>query len=141
MFDARAYYASLDLPEFIDPTGRVHKGRILGTDHWQRLQVKLRLSKNSDGSYNPKGLNKAMRMITEATFPSKWWKPWEKSVADWIWELPEIGRMRAVWDFMRSQAKSRGTDLPENLGTLSLPILPLDKQDGLLDVPPTPSSL
>jgi hypothetical protein len=140
MFDARAYYATLESPTFIAPSGKVYVGQILGTDTWQRLNVKLRHARRENGTFEPSGLNVAMRLICDATFPRKWWKPWEKTVAHHVWEMPEIGRMRAVWDFMRSQAKSRGTDLPENLGTYQLPMLPLDKQDGLLDVPPMSGS-
>lgn len=136
MFDARAYYATLELPEFIAPNGKRYVGRILGADTWARLQTKLRVSKQADGTYNPRGLSSAMKLICDATFPKKWWKPWERSVADWVGTLPEIGKMRAVWDFMRSQAKARGENLPETLGTESTPTPPLDKQDVLLDVQP-----
>lgn len=117
MFDARAYYATLEVPVFIAPNGREYRGRILGADTWERLQQKLRLSRNSDGSFNPKGLAGAMRIICDETFPPNRWKPWDKSVADWVWELPEIGRYRAVWDFMQSQAKARGESLPPMPGT------------------------
>lgn len=138
-FDARAYYASLEAPEFIDPTGKRHVGVILGADTWERLQVRLRSSHREDGSYDRRGLSGAMRLICDATFPHPWYRR-GKSVTQWVWELPEIGRMRAVWDFMRSQAKSRGTELPETLGTYHLPILPDGKRDGLSDVPPTSGS-
>ncbi len=135
-FDARAYYASLEAPVFIDPTGKQHVGIILGTDSWERLQVKLRLARRDDGTYERRGLNGAMRLICDETFPRPWYRR-GKSVTQWVWELPEIGRMRAVWDFMRSQAKARGAEMPATLGTYQLPILPDDKRDGLSDVPPT----
>lgn len=117
MFDAQAYYKSITPPEFIDPTGKKHVGRILGADTWFKLQTSLRNPTRADGTTDHRKLDAAMKKIADAFFPHPWWKFREKSVRYWLWQMPFMGRMRAIWDFMQSQASAMGTSLPPLPGT------------------------
>lgn len=114
MFDAPVYLASIEPPVFVDLYGKKRIGRVLGTDHWLKLQSRLRLARAND--MNPAELNAAMIGFVEAVFPHSRWKFWEKSVAWHVGQLPQEGRVRAVWDFMQSQAKALGMEA-DSLGT------------------------
>lgn len=144
MFDAQQYLESIDHPTFIDPTGRKHVGRILGADHWLRLQLKLRRCRkiNEDGSetWDAAGLDRAMKEIVRAVFPTTWYKPWEKSVRHWLWKLPSIGRARAVWDFLQSLAKAMGEEVVPFPGTFLTDVLPSRKAADPSPALPTPAS-
>ena len=124
MFDSPAYYKSLTSPEFIDPTGKKHTGRVIGADTWFQMQAKLRSPIREDGTVDHHALMKAMRTMVNAFFPHPWWKFWEKSVAYWLWQMPMVGRMRAVYDFMQSQASAMGTSLSPLPGTHPISTLP-----------------
>lgn len=116
-FDARAYYDTLSAPVFIDPTGHRHVGRIIGADTYFRLQSKMRSPLRTDGTADPRALAKAMRTVVRAFFPHKWYQFRTKSVERWLWEMPSVGRMRAIWSFMQSQASAMGTTLGPLPGT------------------------
>lgn len=111
MFDSPALVAALTIPVFIDINGKKHVGRILGADSWFRLMARIRLVKRKDGTFDPRLLSNAMRMIVDEFFPRPWWKLWEKPVSYHVWQLPPELRMAAVWDFMQSQASVSGTEL------------------------------
>jgi len=111
MFDSPALVAALTTPVFIDLQGKKHVGRILGADSWFRLMSRIRLAKRTDGTFDPRQLNTAMRSIVDSFFPRARWKFWEKPVSWHVLQLPPQLRMAAVWDFMRSQASVSGTEL------------------------------
>lgn len=110
MFDAQAYWKTTEPPTFKDPKGRVHVGRLIGADTFMRLQATTR-TKKPDGTPDLQALNQSMRRIVEAMFPHPWWKVWSHSVQWYVWRLPQLARMRAIWDFMQSQARANGTEL------------------------------
>jgi len=112
MFDASSYLATLEPPVYVDRAGRKHVGRILGADQWLAFQQSLR---------DTKGIDPVLRRIVTNIFPHPWWKIWQRSVARDIWQLPPIGRMRAVWDFMQSQAKAMGVSFPGTFPQLPVP--------------------
>lgn len=132
MFDAPAYLAAFDAPTYIDQAGKKHVGRILGADHWLRLQIKMR-ARNDDGTPNYAEIERNMARIVNDMFPRAWWKVWERSVFSWLRQLPPMGRMQAVWDFMGSQAKAMGS---EPLGTFQTAIQHSDKPADLSPVSP-----
>ena len=124
MFDAQAYFKSLDPPVFVDPTGKRHVGQIIGADTWLRMQTRLRSPIRPDGTTDSVALTKAMRAVIKSFFPHPWYRFWEKSVLDWMWELPPVARMRAIWDFMQSQANAMGVLTTSPLGTSPTSTLP-----------------
>lgn len=139
MFDASAYLKTLEPPVFIDPNGKKHVGVIIGADTWFRLQQQMRGAKTKveDMDVAVRLTDAALYEIINAIFPPSKWKFWQKSVAYWIFRLPLKGRMRAVWDFMQSQAKAMGTELVPMPGMF--PTLE-DKVDAKPADSPTPGS-
>ena len=127
MFDAAAYYRSLTPPTFIDPTGKTHVGKIIGADTWFRMQTSIRSPIREDGSVDHVALTKAMKKMVNTFFPPTWRNLWEKTVARWLWEMPSIGRMRAVYDFMQAQASAMGTSMSPLPGTFPISTLPTDE--------------
>lgn len=125
MFDSPAYLRTQSPPVFIDSDGKTHTGQILGADTWLRLHGKLRLSRRDDGKYDPRALNIAMMALINAFFPRAWWKVWKRSVAWYVSQLPLDGRMRALWDFIRSQAIASGME-PAPLPGTTPQTLPTD---------------
>ncbi len=113
MFDAQAYLTTLEPPVYIDRAGKKHTGRVLGADQWLMFQHSLRASDNVD---------RILQRIVAHIFPHPWWKIWRHSVRWDIWQLPPIGRMRAVWNFMQSQAKAMGVSFPGTFPTLQPPL-------------------
>jgi hypothetical protein len=129
MFDSPALVAALATPVFIDLQGKTHTGRILGADSWFRLMASIRVVKRADGTFDPRLLSRAMRMIVDAFFPRPWWKFWEKPVSYHVWQLPPDLRMAAVWDFMQSQASVSGTELVPLPG-ITPPTSPMSRPGG-----------
>lgn len=129
MFDSPALVAALTTPVFIDLQGKKHVGRILGADSWFRLMAGIRVVKRNDGTFDPRLLGRAMRMIVDAFFPKAWWKFWVKPVSYHVWQLPPELRMAAVWDFMQSQASVSGTELVPLPG-ITLPTSPTSRPGG-----------
>lgn len=119
-FDARAYYDTLSAPVFIDRDGHRHVGSIVGADTYFQLQTKLRSPLRADGTADRRALDKAMRTVVRTFFPHKWYQFRTKSVEHWLWEMPYVGRMRAVWSFMHSQASMMGITLPPLPGTFPM---------------------
>lgn len=106
MFDAPEYAKAFEPPTFIDLDGKKYVGRLLGAHSWFKLQPAMRAI-GKDGELDHKEIEKATFKIVGALFPTPWWAPW-RSVARKVWKLPPLMRVRAVWDFMDSQARWLG---------------------------------
>lgn len=119
-FDSQQYMAALQPPTFIALNGRKYVGRILSVDEWQPYQIQMRDAGRGDGTVDWNKLRKVMYNITKALFPKPWWKFWERGAIYWLRKLPPVGQMRAVWDFMQSQAKALGMELKPTPGMLRL---------------------
>jgi hypothetical protein len=134
MFDALAYVKALETPTYKDVDGTVHLGRLIGADTFIKLAPRMR-TKKADGSPDVAAINRTMLAICNAMFPPDRWRPWRKSVAHRIWQLPPSGRMRAVYDFLASQATAMGMTPPELPGTS-----PASTQSSGAAVSPSPDS-
>lgn len=127
MFDAPAYLAALERPTFIDLNGKKRVGVMIGADTYVALHAYMRSRAfNPDGTLNRAGFIAAQRRIVTTMFPSPhWWQIWRfrewlaKPVVWHVFQLPEDGRTKAIWDFMRSLATALGRTLnPPAPGTI-----------------------
>lgn len=117
MFDAQAYHRAVSQPSFKDERGRIHVGRVIGTDTFFTVRAKTSV-KNPDGSLDFVALNCGLRQMVDLMFPHPWWKVWRHSVRWHVWQLPWLGRMGAIWSFMQSQVKATtGAELGPLPGT------------------------
>lgn len=131
LFDSQQYLEALGPPEFVAPNGKKYVGRILSTDQFLKYQALFRGASESGLAQR-----RAMFKITAAIFPKPWWKVRERSVASWLRTLPPVGQVRAVWDFMQSQAKAYQTTLTPSPGMQRL----LGSNDTAAAIPVSPSA-
>lgn len=117
VFNAKEYLEALQPPRFVAPDGTEYVGRILSADEWEPLQLSMRRS-SAEGT-RWKDVHSNIRRICDAMFPPPRFHRLRglRSVADWISLLPPVGQMRAVWDFMQSQARAQGVTLTPSPGT------------------------
>lgn len=113
-FNAKEYLDSLEPPEFVAPDGTKYVGRILSADQFHRYRAELQSAKDN-GELRWPQLQRVMFKLTACMFPHHWWQFRRRSVVSWLKQLPPAGQMRAVWDFMRSQGKAFGTEVPETI--------------------------
>jgi hypothetical protein len=135
MFDAMVHVKALEAPTFKDVDGTIHYGRLVGTDTFLRIAPKLRV-KDAKGNPDGPAINRAMKEIADLMFPPDRWRPWRLSVARRLWRLPPSVRMRAVYDFLVSQAKAMGMTPPE----LPLGTSPAETASSVVLDSPSPAS-
>lgn len=124
MFDTREYLKSLEPPTFVSADGRPYVGRVLSLHEWQRFEPRMAAARAHKLAGDD--LRRLIEDLVGAFFPRGrkfWTRDFWQPVAWHIRKLPPIGQLRACYDFMRSQGRALGTELPEPqiLGTPQSP--------------------